>query len=189
MIVKWLHSVRDVIVKRQMPIDGVIEDIDCLQTRYNGFSKFYLPTFWWCIGELCDQLLCVSDQCLDLRWIQKQIIFQMPPLAQFDRLLISLSDDRSMDIYICVSSAYWWQVTMNTEMRRLTGEVKIVGPVRSVSTIRPESPNRSVARFSRRSWFNVSDAALISNDRSTVGFPLLAAASNSLTILIITVSV
>jgi len=46
-------------------------------------------------------------------------------LAQFGRLFISSSDDRSMDVYSCVSSAYWWQVTLNAEIRRLTDVVEI----------------------------------------------------------------
>jgi len=53
----------------------------------------------------------------------------------------------------------------------------------------PESPHRSVARLGGRSWFSISNVALISDDGRIVGLPLSTAVSNSLTTLVIAASV
>jgi len=72
MIVTLLHRIRYVIVKRQMLIDLMVTTR--MQTWYSGFSKLYLPKFWWCTVKHFDLLLCASDQWLSIRWIQKQVI-------------------------------------------------------------------------------------------------------------------
>jgi len=126
MVIARLHNVRHVFIKSQLAINGYSKYANWLWTRHDGVNKLYRSNHPGGIFKRRDLCRVPVTSASFLYGLSSRLLSKChlaTASAQFDKLSMSWSDERSMDVYNCVSYAYWCHNTLNVDIRRLTGVV------------------------------------------------------------------
>jgi len=120
MVIARLHNVSHCLSN----VNGLSMVTPSMRTDVDGVSKMYRSNRWGGIFKLRDLLPLTSASVFD--GLSNRLLSRchlVTASAQFRELSMYWLDDRSMDVYNCVLSAYWWRNTLNVEIRRQTGVV------------------------------------------------------------------